>query len=102
MDQSATGKTDAANARVGAMAMFAVLLASYAINAMDRQIFPLLLSDVRREYGFSLADGAKRTHVLVPVTLVPVRASRATLSSARFARTCPGALCAPVKAQVGG
>ena len=56
MDQSATGKADAANARVGAMAMFAVLLASYAINAMDRQIFPLLLSDVRREYGFSLAD----------------------------------------------
>lgn len=56
MDQSATGKSDAANAHVTAMAMFAVLLASYAINAMDRQIFPLLLTDVRREYGFSLAD----------------------------------------------
>ncbi|PYU23758.1 MAG: MFS transporter [Acidobacteria bacterium] len=34
--------------------MFAVLLASYVINAMDRQLFPLLAADVRREYGFSL------------------------------------------------
>ena len=31
-----------------------MLLASYAINAMDRQIFPLLAPEVRREYGFSL------------------------------------------------
>jgi predicted MFS family arabinose efflux permease len=36
--------------------MFVVLLASYVINAMDRQIFPLLAADVRKEYGFSLAD----------------------------------------------
>ncbi len=35
--------------------MFGVLLASYAINAMDRQLFPLVAPDVRREYGFSLA-----------------------------------------------
>jgi len=42
--------------RVWALAMFAVLLASYAINAMDRQLFPLLVSDVRREYGFSLSE----------------------------------------------
>ncbi|HET6305984.1 MAG TPA: MFS transporter [Rhodopila sp.] len=39
-----------------ALLMFAVLLVSYAINAMDRQIFPLLLADVRREYGLSLQD----------------------------------------------
>lgn len=38
-----------------ALAMFTVLLAAYAINAMDRQLFPLLVSDVRREYGFSLS-----------------------------------------------
>ena len=37
-----------------ARAAFGVLLASYAINAMDRQIFPLLAPEVRREYGFSL------------------------------------------------
>ena len=36
--------------------MFGVLLGSYIINAMDRQLFPLLASDVRREYGFSLAN----------------------------------------------
>ena len=35
--------------------MFGVLLASYAINAMDRQLFPLVAPDVRREFGFSLA-----------------------------------------------
>ena len=35
--------------------MFGVLLASYAINVMDRQLFPLLAPEVRREYGFSLA-----------------------------------------------
>ena len=35
--------------------MFGVLLASYAINAMDRQLFPLLAPEVRAEYGFSLA-----------------------------------------------
>jgi predicted MFS family arabinose efflux permease len=36
--------------------MFTVLLASYVVNAMDRQIFPLLAADIRREYGLSLAD----------------------------------------------
>src|SRR5439155_13857152 len=45
------------NSRVDmrALAMFGVLLASYAINAMDRQLFPLLAPEVRSEYGFSLA-----------------------------------------------
>jgi predicted MFS family arabinose efflux permease len=41
------------NAPNGAIA-FGVLLASYAVNAMDRQIFPLIAPEVRREYGFSL------------------------------------------------
>lgn len=39
-----------------ALLMFAVLLASYMCNAMDRQIFPLLLSDVRKEYGYTIYD----------------------------------------------
>lgn len=30
-------------------------MGSYVINAMDRQLFPLIAPDVRREYGFSLA-----------------------------------------------
>ena len=43
-------------ARGLAIAMFCVLLASYVINAMDRQLFPMLVPEVRREYSFSLAD----------------------------------------------
>jgi MFS transporter, DHA1 family, inner membrane transport protein len=39
-----------------AVAMYGVLLASYAINAADRQLFPLLAHDVRVQYGFSLSD----------------------------------------------
>jgi MFS transporter, DHA1 family, inner membrane transport protein len=42
--------------RAVAIAMYGVLLASYAVNAADRQLFSLLAHDVRREYGFSLAD----------------------------------------------
>jgi len=41
--------------RIRGIVMFGVLLASYAINAMDRQLFPLLVPEVRRQYGFSLA-----------------------------------------------
>jgi len=36
--------------------MFAVLLGAYVINAMDRQLFPLLVPEVRRQYNFSLSD----------------------------------------------
>ena len=32
----------------------AVLLLSYGINAMDRALFPMMLTDVRREYMFTL------------------------------------------------
>ncbi len=34
----------------------AVLVCSYAVNAMDRVLFPVLLTDVRREYGFGLPE----------------------------------------------
>jgi DHA1 family inner membrane transport protein len=39
-----------------AIAMFGVLLGSYVINAMDRQLFPLLVPEVRRQYNFSLSE----------------------------------------------
>src|SRR5450631_4773095 len=42
--------------RAVAIAMYGVLLASYAVNAADRQLFPLLAHDVRVQYGFSLSD----------------------------------------------
>jgi len=47
---------DQVDARVLAIAMYCVLLAAYSVNAGDRQLFPLLAHDVRREYGFSLAN----------------------------------------------
>lgn len=37
-----------------AIAMFGLLLLAYSMNAMDRMVFPILLPDVRAEYGFSL------------------------------------------------
>ena len=43
-------------ARLLALASVGILLGSYVINAMDRQLFPLILPDVRREYGFSLPE----------------------------------------------
>ena len=42
--------------RRAAIAMFVVLLGSYVINAMDRQLFPLLVPEVRRQYAFSLSN----------------------------------------------
>lgn len=45
-----------AGTRLAAISMYCVLLASYAVNAADRQLFPLLAHDVRQQYGFSLAD----------------------------------------------
>ena len=43
----------------GAAAIGALLIvaATYVVNAMDRAVFPTLLADVDREYGFSLAAG---------------------------------------------
>ncbi len=35
--------------------MYCVILASYSLNAADRQLFPLLLHDIRGTYHFSLA-----------------------------------------------
>ncbi|WP_214324331.1 MFS transporter [Nonomuraea sediminis] len=45
-----------------AVAMFGLLLLAYAVNAMDRMVFPVLLVEVRAEYGFSLeAAGLQST-----------------------------------------
>jgi len=34
----------------------AILICSYTVNGMDRVLFPLLLTDVRREYGIGLPE----------------------------------------------
>jgi MFS transporter, DHA1 family, inner membrane transport protein len=41
--------------RLGAIGI-AIVVGSYVINAMDRTLFPLLLPEVRQEYGFNLAE----------------------------------------------
>lgn len=44
-------------ARGAAIASLILLAVSYVINAMDRQVFPVVLPAVRGEYGFSLGQG---------------------------------------------
>lgn len=39
-----------------AFAGIAVIISSYVINAMDRTLFPLILPEVAREYGFNLPE----------------------------------------------
>jgi sugar phosphate permease len=41
-------------ARAFAALGIAIIVGSYVVNAMDRTLFPLLLPEVRREYGFDL------------------------------------------------
>lgn len=57
MSRSSTGTSDTPGTERGVLrvVIFGVLLGSYVINAMDRQLFPLVAPDVRSEYGFSLA-----------------------------------------------
>ena len=55
MDSVRTVEARPAGPDVRGVIMFGILLASYAINAMDRQLFPLLAPEVRSQYGFSLA-----------------------------------------------
>jgi MFS family permease len=40
-----------------ALVSLIVLAASYVVNAMDRQVFSVLLPGIRSEYGFSLGQG---------------------------------------------
>lgn len=50
-----TGRAPISRAMVGVGFLLVVL--SYMVNAMDRQVFPPLLPSIRAEYGFSLAQG---------------------------------------------
>ena len=55
MNTVRTVATPRAESGVLRVLTFGVLVGSYVINAMDRQLFPLIAADVRREYEFSLA-----------------------------------------------
>ena len=59
-DQAAATQTNTteslAGARGVAIAMYCVLLLSYTLMAADRYLFPVLAPDVRKAFGFSLAN----------------------------------------------
>ena len=65
MSSSVTPTDEAASSRSGparltkavALTTLVVLGLSYVLNAMDRQVFPVLLPDIRDEFGFSLGQG---------------------------------------------
>jgi MFS transporter, DHA1 family, inner membrane transport protein len=73
-----------AGSRTAALLMFALLLASYSLNAMDRQIFPLVAADVRGEFGFNLAHVGLLSTIFtlgmaiagIPIGLLLARMSR--------------------------
>ena len=73
---------------MAALFMFGVLLASYSLNAMDRQIFPLVAADVRREFGFGLAQIGLLSTIFtlgmamagVPTGILLTRLSRKTVA----------------------
>lgn len=52
--EQGSGTTGTSRRQRLAVGMFVLLLLSYVMNAMDRQLFPVLASDVRGEFGFSL------------------------------------------------
>lgn len=84
-----------------AVAMFIVLLLTYSLNAMDRQIFPLLLADVRKEYGFALADAGLLSTVFtlgmavagLPTGYLLARFSRKTVILIGIAIFSVGTVC---------
>jgi DHA1 family inner membrane transport protein len=59
-DQAAVTQTNTsermAGARGVAIAMYCVLLLSYLLMAADRYLFPVLAADIRKAFGFSLAN----------------------------------------------
>ena len=59
--------------RAIAIAAIAILILSYCVNAMDRTLFPLLLTDVRKEYGFTLPQaGLMSTVFTIGMTLAGI------------------------------
>src|SRR5579872_7212524 len=77
MDQTTTRSGGSAASGLAetaiAVAAIAVLILSYGVNAMDRTLFPLILSDVRREYGFTLPQaGLTSTFFTLGMTLAGI------------------------------
>ena len=67
-----------------AVAMFGLLLLAYSVNAMDRMVFPVLLPEVRAEYGFSLEQSGLQATIFaigMGITGIP-----AGIALARYGR----------------
>ncbi|HIV58708.1 MAG TPA: MFS transporter [Candidatus Stackebrandtia faecavium] len=61
-----------------AVLMFLLILVAYSVNAMDRQVFPVLLTEVRTEYGFGLpAAGLQSTLFALGMGLTGIPAGMA-------------------------
>jgi DHA1 family inner membrane transport protein len=54
--QTRPASNDEDGTRAVAVTMYCVLLVSYVLMAADRYLFPVLAPDVRRDFGFSLAN----------------------------------------------
>jgi DHA1 family inner membrane transport protein len=77
MDQAAARagvvETPRTSGTAMAVAAIVVLICSYCVNAMDRTLFPLMLTDVRREYGFTLPQaGLMSTFFTLGMTLAGI------------------------------
>jgi MFS family permease len=77
MDQAAAPASVVETPRISgigvAVAAIVILICSYCINAMDRTLFPLMLTDVRREYGFTLPQaGLMSTIFTLGMTLAGI------------------------------
>jgi MFS transporter, DHA1 family, inner membrane transport protein len=67
-----------------AVAMFAVLLLSYVVNAMDRQLYPVIAPEVGAEFGFTLPQLGLQATIFtlgmgaagIPTGILLARASR--------------------------
>jgi DHA1 family inner membrane transport protein len=53
---SQDGQSQSRGTIIFAAIAIAILICSYTVNGMDRVLFPLLLTDLRREYGFGLPE----------------------------------------------
>src|ERR1700730_6990349 len=77
MDQAAAsagvGETPRTSGISIAVAAIVVLICSYCVNASDRTLFPLMLTDVRREYGLTLPQaGLMSTFFTLGMTLAGI------------------------------
>ncbi len=67
------GNTSRITDNAVAVGAIAILIVSYCVNAMDRTLFPLILTDVRKEFGFTLPQaGLTATFFTLGMTLAGI------------------------------